>query len=162
MATSDDIGARGESIFVFRVMQTCNRPRPYFRPCFLGEKWPAFDFFVELVDGGPMTPFFLVQVRATSRGFIERAGLRRLRVSVAAADIQKMAQSPAPAYVVGVDTNDESAYILGVHSKMVNALHSLPAVYPLDCRNLERLWHEVKEHWQQRPVCEKDSIFSAR
>jgi hypothetical protein len=49
MAAQDDIGSRGEALFVARILNFCGRPLPYFRPRFLGEKARTLDYLVELV-----------------------------------------------------------------------------------------------------------------
>jgi hypothetical protein len=50
MATGDDIGGRGESIFYVLLTNFCGRSRPFFRPHFLGEKFATLDYLVELID----------------------------------------------------------------------------------------------------------------
>jgi hypothetical protein len=61
------------------------RTEPYFRPRFLGDKSPTFDFLVELV--GAEKSFFFVQVKTTQLGYRGAKNARRLRVSVDREDV---------------------------------------------------------------------------
>src|SRR6516162_8561794 len=61
------VGDRGESIFELAIMDYSRLPAPLFRPTFLGDKWPAVDFLVELTGVRGMTPVFFVQVKSTAR-----------------------------------------------------------------------------------------------
>ena len=61
----DDIGERGQWLFCLLMTQICpGRNEPYFRPRFLGDKYPTFDYLVELVASEAY--FFFVQVKSTS------------------------------------------------------------------------------------------------
>ncbi len=47
---TDDIGDRGQWIFSLLMTDLCpRRDQPWFRPRFLGDKFPTFDYLVELV-----------------------------------------------------------------------------------------------------------------
>src|SRR5258708_24753697 len=102
MAERDDIGSRGEYLFCTRITAFCGRPRPSFRPYFLGEKAETIDFLVELIDAGDRTPFFFVQVRTTQKGYTRKAP-RRLKVGMSASEVELFALKPAPTYLVGID-----------------------------------------------------------
>jgi hypothetical protein len=60
------VGDRGENIFELAITDYSQFPRPLFRPAFLGDKWPALDYLVELTGVRGMTPIFFVQVKATA------------------------------------------------------------------------------------------------
>src|SRR5262249_26960619 len=105
MAARDEIGSRGEFIFCARIMDFCGRSLPYFRPHFLGEKAQTLDFFVELLDTGERTLFFFAQVKTTRKALTRKD--RRLRVEMAAADVRRASQVPAPTYLVGIDERTE-------------------------------------------------------
>jgi hypothetical protein len=47
--------------------------RPLFRPGFLGDKWPAVDFYVELNGIRGKRPYFLVQCKSTSANLAPQA-----------------------------------------------------------------------------------------
>jgi hypothetical protein len=160
MATGDEIGGRGEAIFYVRVTDLCGRKRPFFRPHFLGEKFAALDYLVELIDAGEGTPFFFVQVKTTRRGQTRGTSAPCLNVRVSARDLRRMILYPAPTYVVGIDEREEEGYILAVHGDMRGQLSALPMNHPLDCNNLQMLWEEVREFWDQRDMVMKKSVFS--
>ena len=161
MALSDDIGIRGEAVFVWLMMQDCGRPRPLFRPYFLGEKFPTLDYLVELVDTGPTTQSFFVQVKSTRQGYDrDKHGNLRLKVRVSANDMQRLALYPAPTYIVGIDEPQRRAYIVSAHQTNPTQLRGLPTTYSIDCQNLISLWHEVKDFWTQRDMQLRNSVFS--
>ena len=60
------IAERGENIFELAVTDYESFNKPLFKPGFLGAKWPALDYYVELVGVRATTPFFFVQVKTTS------------------------------------------------------------------------------------------------
>ena len=66
--SKEDIGDRGQAMFVVVMTELCGRNEPYFRPRFLGDKFPTFDYLLELVDSPGY--FFLVQVKTTTQGFM--------------------------------------------------------------------------------------------
>jgi hypothetical protein len=159
MALGDDIGSRGEAIFVVLITRFCGRERPLFRPYFLGEKAESIDFLVELMGVDALIPFCFVQVRTTRRGYTgARNGSRRLRVQVSAGDAARLARFPAPVYVVGIDEQAEAGYI--VHAgALTGGISSLPTDYALDCASLEMLWNEVKEYWEANAIAVRASVF---
>jgi hypothetical protein len=65
--TKDDIGDRGQWLFCRLFTDLCGREDPYFRPHFLGDKYPPFDYIVEVVDHPGY--YFFVQVKATIQGY---------------------------------------------------------------------------------------------
>jgi hypothetical protein len=158
MAARDDIGSRGEFIFCARIMDFCGRDLPYFRPRFLGEKARTLDYLVELVDTGARTSFFFVQVRTTQQGYTKKG--RRLKVGISGTDLRRLSLIPAPTYLVGVDEPGEVGYILAVLEGMSDPIPSLPAEFPLDARNLPRLFQEVEQFWTGRDMTRRQSVFS--
>lgn len=158
MAARDLIGKRGESIVVARLMDFCGNPEAYFDPHPLGEKCRTFDYLVELVNAGESVPYFFVQVKATRKG--RTRNQRRLVVQVGAEDVRRMVRCPVPTYLVGVDEPAEKAYLLSVHGAMAGAIASVPTKYPLNCKNLKRLWDEVKDYWQTLDSSARSSVFT--
>lgn len=155
---AEDIGDRGECLFRLLLTQLCpGWNEPYFRPAHLGDKYPTFDFLVELV--GCEAYFFLVQVKSTGRGYRRGSGSRRLRVNVNRADVQRMVVSPIPAYVMGIDVAQEVGYLLSMNVPRQAGLGGLPARHLLDCDNLPRLWQEVRNFWASRNVVLAGSHF---
>jgi hypothetical protein len=140
------------------MTQICpGRNEPYFRPRFLGDKHPTFDYLVELV--GREAYFFFVQVKSTRQGYRQGRGTRRLRVNVDRVDVQRMAASPIPTYVVGIDEPQEVGYLLSMNESRRAGLGGLPARHLLDCGNLQRLWYEVQNFWESRNMVLAGSHF---
>jgi hypothetical protein len=139
------------------LTQVCpGRNQPYFRAAFLGDKHPTFDYLVELVGSEGC---FLVQVKTTRQGYRRGAGARRLRVNVSREDVQRMAASPIPAYLVGIDEPQEVGYLLSMNEPRPAGLGGLPARHRLDCGSLERLWQEVRDFWASRDMTMAGSYF---
>jgi hypothetical protein len=156
--TTDDIGDQGQWRFGLLMMQIGpGRTSPYFRPRFLGDKFPTFDYLVELV--GSESHFFFAQVKATRSGYRGRAGRRALRVNVTRDDAVRMAASPIPAYVVGIDEPQHLGYLLSMNEARRTGLGSLPTRHPIDCTNLERLWNEVRGFWTNKDMTWPGSHF---
>lgn len=161
MSISDDIGTRGEALFFVLITQFCGRPRPYFRPHFLGDKFIALDYMVELVDAGPITPYFFVQVKTTVQGYTKGSlATRRLKVQVSTDDMHRLVNYPAPTYIIGVDERDEMGYIVSANAGSPIRFSSLPTFFPLTCNTLARLWAEVRTFWEQRDMTLTGSAFA--
>jgi len=120
-----------------------NAGAPFFRPQFLGNKYPTPDFFVELVgvEEGPVS-FFLVQAKTTARGPIQRNG--NLPVQVRARNMTQLMRYPAPTYILGIDYPNEIGYLLAVVQGGPARIPRLPTRYPLsDAAVLSALYAEV-------------------
>jgi hypothetical protein len=155
---ADDIADRGHWLFCMLLTHRCpGRNEPYFRPRFLGDKYPTFDYLVELV--GSEVYFFFVQVKSTRQGYRRGRGSRRLRVNVDREDVERMVASPIPAYVVGIDEPQEVGYLLSMNEPREEGLGGLPARHLLDCGNLELLWQEVRNFWASRNMVLTGSHF---
>jgi hypothetical protein len=125
----DSVGERGESIVTTLLTRRHGQPDARFRPRFLGEKYPMIDFFVELVGaGGMQTPFFFIQVKATSMGYNARG---KLKVQVTEPKMLGLVKYPVPTYVVGVDEVNERAFIVAALAGGAPEFSSLPVDYPL-------------------------------
>ena len=86
----EDIGERGQWLFSLLMTDLCGRDDPFFRPRFLGERYPTFDSIVEVVD--QPSYFFFVQVKGTTLGYT--AEEHRLRVQVTQDDIDRYGRLP--------------------------------------------------------------------
>lgn len=162
MGISDFIGGRGEAIAFARLTRVCrvDADLPYFWPHYLGEKCETFDFLVELVDAGEITPFFFAQVKSTRQEFSKARSSLRLRVGVSENDVRRMTAYPAPAYVIGVHENEERAFVVSVHGTMNKAIPSITADHELTCGTLKHLWDEVREFWRGREMTRHSSRFT--
>lgn len=153
--TSEDIGKRGERLFELLVTDLCGRDAPFFRPRFLGDSYPTFDYLVEVVDRPEF--FFFVQVKATAQGYT--AAPERLKVQVGQADIDRMVACPAPAYVVGVDATALGfGFLLSVNEARA-AVASLTTRFRIDGGVLEQLRDEVVAFWAGRDMVLRGSRF---
>lgn len=149
MATTRSvIGKRGESIAVVRLTQLFGPIQPLFRPHFLGDTYPTIDFLVELL-GVPtslgVVPFFFIQAKATTSGYVKLNG--NLKVRVSRADMARYVCYPAPTYIFGIDEPGERAYVFAATTGGPRQLSSPPTRYPLDQPNLQALYDEVLDYW---------------
>lgn len=151
----EDIGERGEWLFRLLMTELCGRSDPFFRPRFLGDKYPTFDFIVEVVD--QPSYFFFVQVKATTLGYTTKGN--RLRIQVSQDDINRMVACPAPAYVVGIDaTQINVGFLLSANEPRDNVA-SLTTRHKIDCGVLKRLRDEVVAFWSSRNMVLTGSSF---
>ena len=151
----EDIGERGEWLFRLLMTELCGRADPNFRPRYLGEKYPTFDFIIEVVDQPAY--FFFVQVKATTLKYTVKE--RRLRVQVGQDDISLMVAYPAPTYVVGIDvTQFGVGYLLSVNEPRDNVA-SLTTQFQIDCDVLKFLRDEVVGFWSARNMVLAGSRF---
>ena len=153
--TSDDIGERGQWLFCLLLTELCHgRTEPYFRPRFLGDKYPGFDYLVELV--GKEEWFFFIQVKTTTLGYRKTRTAKRLNVVIPKESIVRLVASPVPTYVVGIDEKQRAGFILSVNEPR-KGLGGLPTEHKLDCDTLRTLWQEVHDFWSARDMVLKGS-----
>ena len=151
----EDIGERGQWLFSLLMTDLCGRDDPFFRPRFLGDKYPTFDYIVEVVD--QPSYFFFVQVKGTTQGYNARE--HRLKVQVMQDDIDRMVACPAPTYVVGIDANAIGVgFLLSVNEPRDNVA-SLPTRFRIDCGVLKQLSDEVIGFWSGRNMTLAGSRF---
>jgi hypothetical protein len=162
MGITDYIGGRGEAIAFACLTRRCRTDSdlPFFWPHYLGEKCETFDFLVELIDAGERTPFFFVQVKTTRRGITRSRTRPRLPIEVSQKDVRRMASYPAPTYVIGVQEEEERAFVISVHGVMSEAIRSITTAHELTCETLGRLWEEVQDYWQGCEMMQWASSFS--
>jgi hypothetical protein len=151
----EDIGERGQWLFSLLITDLCGRDDPFFRPRFLGDKYPTFDYIVELVDAPSY--FFFVQVKGTALGYTTEEN--RLRVQVSQADIERMIACPAPTYVVGIDVNAIGVGFLLSVNEQRDHVANLTTRFRVDCGVLEQLRDEVIAFWSSRNMTLTDSRF---
>ena len=151
----EDIGERGQWLFSLLMTDLCGRDDPFFRPRFLGDKYPTFGYIVEVVD--QPSYFFFVQVKGTTLGYT--AEEHRLRVQVTQDDIDRMVACPAPTYVVGIDVNAIGVGFLLSVNEPRDHVASLTTRFRIDCGVLEQLRDEVIEFWSSRNMTLTGSRF---
>jgi hypothetical protein len=131
--------------------------KAYFRPRFLGDKCPTFDYLVELI--GSEAFFFFASVKTTRQGYRQGKGGKRLRVNVDREAVQRMIASPVPSYVIGIDEPQIRGYLLSLNEPRVGGLGGLPVRHSLDPSNLKILWQEVRDFWASRNMMLTGSHF---
>jgi hypothetical protein len=150
----EDIGERGQWLFCLLMTELCGRDSPFFRPRFLGDKFPTFDYIVELVDFPAY--YFFVQVKATTLGYTRDP--IRLRVQVSVEDIARMVSCPAPTYIAGIDIESGAGYFLSVNEPRGH-IGGLITTFPINCANLQALRDEVQSYWVSRDMMLTESCF---
>ena len=111
----DFTGSRGERIVEVRLTKRHDSSdRPLFRPAFLGDKWPAIDFYVELETPLGRRPYFFAQVKSTAGQLSPRA--THLAVSGRREDVARLLQIPGPTYLLGVHEPSERVFVRSVHT----------------------------------------------
>lgn len=155
--SNDDIGDRGHAIFIVLMTELCGRNEPFFRPRFLGDKFPTFDFLLELVDHPAQ--YFFVQVKTTTQGFTQQPA--KLKVQVSQADVNWMVACPAPSYVVGIDEPNKTGYLLSMNEPR-DHVASLITDFKIDCTVLEQLADEVRGYWSSHNTVLSDSRFKEK
>lgn len=153
--SKEDIGERGQWLFCHLMTELCGRDDPYFRPRYLGDKYPTFDYIVELVDHPAY--FFFVQVRGTAQGYTKDPV--RLKVQVSQEDVDRMVACPAPSYVVGMDVQTIGVgFLLSVNAPR-GPVASLTTAFRIDCDTLRHLRDEVHAYWSSRDTVLTGSRF---
>jgi hypothetical protein len=160
MGIADEIGDRAQWIAALRLTAYRSPAGALFRPCFLGDKCATFDYFVELAGAKGPVPLLFIQVKGTRQGCTPGHTPHRLKVTVPASDVRKMASYPAPAYVVGVDEVNEACFLLGIEATRTRAISTVPTLYPFTDANLGLLWEEVKGYWEAQGAVRKESRFT--
>ncbi|NRS90806.1 hypothetical protein HNQ02_003753 [Flavobacterium sp. 7E] len=135
---SNEIGELGETLFNLAIS------RDYiFRPRHLGEKWPASDFYVELI-GPTEVFFFIVQVKATHSGLNNKGNLK---IKVPKQKLHDLNSYFCPTYVAGVDNDSEEVYLVSINTNRRKGISSLPTKFILNKQNRIKLFNEVKDFW---------------
>ena len=137
------------------MTELCGRADPYFRPRFLGDKYPTFDYIVELVDHPAY--YFFVQVKGTTQGYTKDPV--RLKVQGSQEDIDRMVACPAPTYVVGMDVQTFGVGFLLSVNEPRGPVASLTTAFRINCDTLRQLRDEVAAYWSSRDMVLVGSRF---
>jgi len=143
----DVTGFRGEKIAELALTDYSEFPKPLFQPGFLGDKWPAIDFYVELTAVPGKRPCFFVQTKATKSKLTKRS--THLSVSTKKTDIQRLLRIPGPTYILGVHEPSKRVFIRSVHTGVPGrAVTRIPLAYELTSVTLRMLHNEVRDFWK--------------
>lgn len=155
----DVTGYRGEKIVELRLTDFVDGGGPLFRPGFLGEKWPALDFYVELNGIPGRRPFFFVQCKSTRTPFPRLATY--LRISSTRRDIERLLEIPGPTYLLGVHEPTRRVFLKSVHIGTARkAISRIELTHELTQDNLRRLHDEVARYWRTTDHKPSTSAFA--
>lgn len=155
----DVIGSRGEKIVELRLTDYREFEAPLFRPGFLGDKWPAIDFYVELNSVRGTRPYFFAQVKATSSPLAP--GSTHLSISATKKDVERLLRIPGPTYIFGVHEPSQRVFVRSIHTGFpLRAVNRIPVAYELTSTNLEALHREVREFWSANDHKPVSSVFT--
>ena len=163
--TSDQIGRLAEVLATAEFSRAVGGPfgRPLFRVTSLGDKYPAADFLVDVLDAKDFAlGYFFVQVKGTAT---ERRAFPRLPVSVSADRFNRLVRLPAPTYLVGVNVPVEGAvdleggvsFLVGANRPRKSGVSSITKAYSLrQDAVMIQLYREVLDFWQVfRPALQR-------
>jgi hypothetical protein len=151
------VGDRGEMLFKLAISEYSMFPRPLFRPGFLGEKWPAIDFYIELLGVKSRTPFFFVQVKSTATAI--PVGATDLEVSLPPKKRDFLFRVPGPTYLAGVHEPSKRTFILSINAQAPQGVYKIPLQHELTPANLQILYEEVKAFWKSHTYKPQNSHF---
>jgi hypothetical protein len=155
---NDITGLRGEAIVELCLTDYRNFAKPLFRPGFLGDKWPAIDFYVELCNVTGSVPYFFAQVKATVKALTKKS--HALRISAKKRDIQRLLRLPGPTYIFGIHEPSQRVFVRSVHlGTPVKAMTQIPLSHELTSGNLAVLHNEVRTFWQSLNHKPRFSVF---
>ena len=155
---NDVTGFRGEKIVELCLTEYEGLAFPLFRPGFLGDKWPAIDFYVELTTVPSMRLYFFGQAKATAGSLSPTA--EALEVTADRNDIERLLEIPAPTYIFGIHEPSKRVFAKAVHSLTPRkAISKIPLAYELTMANLQKLHNEVVAHWSGASFKPKGSVF---
>ena len=152
-------GFRGERIIELCLTEYGGNERPLFRPGFLGDKWPAIDFYVELKEVAGKRLYSFAQAKAT--GALLEDASDHLSVIVRKADVDRLLQIPGPTYILGVHEPSKRVFIRSVHEGVpVRAITRIPLSHERTGANLVALHEEVREFWFAAKNKPSTSVFA--
>lgn len=106
---------------------------------------PTVDAYVEAITPSTSAPFFLAQVKTSTRGYTVREG--RLKLSVSSEHLRRLAAHAAPTYLVGIDEPNEEGYIVSANGESAVGFSSMCTDHPLDADVIAALHSEVTSYW---------------
>jgi Domain of unknown function (DUF4365) len=152
-------GFRGEKIVELCLTDYHAFSRPLFRPGFLGDKWPAIDFYVELTSIRGKRLYFFAQAKATSSPLLSTA--TSLTISTKKKDVARLLLIPGPTYIFGVHEPSKRVFVRSVHTGVPSkSITTIPFAYELTSGNLQALHEEVRNYWANHDHKPKSSVFA--
>lgn len=155
----DVTGFRGEKIVELCLTEYSAFAKPLFRPGFLGDKWPAVDFYVELNGVRGRRPYFLIQSKATSA--LLAATATSLNISSTRNDVKRLLQIPGPTYILGVHEPSRRVFAKSVHTGVaMRGITRIQVTHELTPANLQQLYNEVRDYWRSTGHKPTNSVFA--
>lgn len=154
----DVTGFRGEKIVELCLTDYAAFPLPIFQPGFLGDKWPAIDFYVELTASPGKRNYFFCQVKSTAKALA--TGATHLKISSKKEDIERLLRIPGPTYILGVHEPTKRVFAKSVHTGIpIKAITKIPLTHELNSANLKNLYDEVELYWSGSCHKPTSSVF---
>jgi hypothetical protein len=143
---SEIIGFRGEKLAELALTEYSEFQKPLFRPGFLGDKWPAIDFYVELTAVKGKRPYFFAQCKSTGAKLGARTKALRIRFTPKA--IKRLREIPGPTYLLAVHEPTKRVFVRAIHSTLKGrATASVKIANELTPKALRLLHAEVAKYW---------------
>lgn len=156
---SDVIGYRGEKIVELCLANYAEFEQPLFRPGFLGDKWPAIDFYVELIGVRDRRFYFFGQAKSTTSALTAKS--KHLKISTSKRDIAHLLQLPGPTYLFAIHEPSKRVFVRSVHQGTpVRAMTRIPLEHELTGNKMESLHSEVREFWATHQYKPLNSVFA--
>ena len=152
--SADEIGRFGELLTEAELLRPVRNGvnRPLFRGHNLGEKYPAIDFLVDLLDRRERrVGFFYVQVKSTAQ--LRASSRKRLPVACPVKKYNALVALPVPTYFVGADVITERLFVLAAHKPRSRDMASIVKTYDLSSDEVKNiLYEDVLEYWNQQSL----------
>lgn len=153
------VGFRGERIVELRLSEYEELAAPLFSPAFLGDRWPAIDFYVELNEVPGKRLYFFAQAKATASSLADHS--EHLTVSTRKTDVDRLLSIPGPTYILGVHEPSQRVFVRSVHAGVpVASIIRIPDQHELTSANRRLLHEEVCDFWLSRDFKPTHSAFS--
>lgn len=159
-SVNDIVGRRGENIFS-AIIGRCAEPDGHLLSAyFLGEKFSAVDFYVELLKYDTKRGFFFASVKATRSGY-DRT-FKKIRIKLNKKEIAELNKFQAPVYLFAIDERQETGYFICANKlDKSKTLNGIPLTYPINRLNIHLLWKEVANYWESNNEISKFvSVFN--
>lgn len=155
--TTDQTGDIGELIAALDISRPVmgRYKRALFKPTHLGGKYPTVDFIVDvLATDSTSLGFFFMQVKSTTPASATTA---RLSIDIGREKFNRLAKIPAPTYLVGVDINLETSYLVTAYKPRGTQVSSITKAFSLRDDSVKiNLYKEVIEFWVvNRPALQR-------
>lgn len=159
MNNRDYVGSRGEALFAEMITDWCGEDEPWFQSVSLGEKYPAKDFMVDLVNPSCGQANFYVQVKASRGKYTGTGATRKLKVGITRTAMAVLKKTPGPVFVVGIDIDTKIGYVVQITQQTGDTLPSIPLTHPLDCKQIRTIWEWVDGYWGKKAMLPADSAL---